>query len=983
MGLSNELIESFVKIANDDSNKKKKDTTVMGTVVKYNNKDYVKLDGSELLTPVDSTIVSQNGDRVMVLIKDHTATITGSTSSPSASNKDLNDTKTEIGSKISEFEIVIADKVSTKEFDAEKGRIDDLLAENVRIKEKLTATEANIGELTADNVTINEQLTAANANIENLSTKKLDAEVADLTYATIDNLNATNASVNNLTSNYGEFKELATNKFTANEAAINNLETNKLSAEDADIRYATIRSLNATDAKVNTLEGNFGSFKALATDKLSANEAAINDLEAKKLSATDADIKYANIDFTNIDIAAISTLFTESGIIKNLVVSGGNITGELVGVTIKGDLIEAGTVKADKLVVKGSDGLFYKLNIEGGATTSTEVTEEDLKNGLSGRLIVAKSITAEKIAVDDLVAFGATIGGFHITSNSLYSGAKTSATNTTRGVFFGNDGQFAVGDSNNYVKFFKGTDGNYKLYIAAEDLIFGSSGKSVEAALNDTKTEINNNVNTQLNDAKVEINNSVNTQINNAKTEINTSINNTKSELNTNINNTKNELAGKIEGIEIGGRNLIVSKNVVTGWVNSTGAIVSDDTYRASGYISVSPGDTITFQLWTPNSVRSWIDDTYFDLNKQYVTGYNGEYVTGDHIVKTYTVPEGVSYVRMSYSWANGYKAKLERGNKPTDYTPAPEDVDPDNVQVGGRNLIIRSMSREKAYYAGSSYTSTESLSDSGLINSWAMESYISVSPGEELTFSRKAGLGSYFYVSWYTKDKSYLGNAQISGIGNKSSGHYTWKVPDNANYIRVSYPGDLGSESKLERGNRATDWSQAPEDIDTTISSTLESIMNVMTEQNTSLIKNSEAIMLEALKSYAEVGDFEALKKSMESQLKLLSDRMTLNFSQTTERLEYTNNELQSQISTITKYFKFNIDGLTIGSNESPYSVIIDNDRYSMKYFSKEIFYVANGKLYTPDLEVSGIFNLKDYLIDYDGSDNLNITYIGKKNYT
>lgn len=156
-----------------------------------------------------------------------------------------------------------------------------------------------------------------------------------------------------------------------------------------------------------------------------------------------------------------------------------------------------------------------------------------------------------------------------------------------------------------------------------------------------------------------------------------------------------------------------------------------------------------------------------------------------------------------------------------------------------------------------------------------------------------------------------------------------------------------------------------------------------MMTEQNTSLIKNSEAIMLEALKSYTEVGDFEALKKSIESQLKLLSDRMALNFSQTTERLEYTNNELQSQISTITKYFKFDINGLTIGSNESPYSVIIDNDRYSMKYFSKEIFYVANGELYTPDLKVSGIFNLKDYLIDYDSADNLNMTYIGKKNYT
>lgn len=435
MGLSNELIESFVRIANDDSNKKKADTTVMGTVVKYNDKDYVKLDGSELLTPVDSTIVSQNGDRVMVLIKDHTATITGSTSSPSASNKDLNDTKTEIGSKISEFEIVIADKVSTKEFDAEKGRIDDLLAENVRIKEKLTATEADIGELTADNVTINEQLTAANASIDNLNTKKLDAEIADLTYATIDNLNATNASVNNLTSNYGEFKDLATNKFTANEAAINNLETNKL-------------------------------------------------------NATEAELKYANIDFANINQAAIKKVFSESGIVKDLIVSEGKITGELVGVTIKGDLIEGGTVKADKLVVKGSDGIFYKLNIEGGATTSTEVTEEDLKNGLSGSIIVAKSVTAEKIAVDDLVAFGATIGGFGITSKSLYSGVKSSVNNTTRGIYLDKDGQFAVGDSNNFFKYYKDTDGNYKLEISAKSIKIGSSNKTVETAINEMQKDV-------------------------------------------------------------------------------------------------------------------------------------------------------------------------------------------------------------------------------------------------------------------------------------------------------------------------------------------------------------------------------------------------------------------------------------------------------------------------------------------------------------
>ena len=80
----------------------------------------------------------------------------------------------------------------------------------------------------------------------------------------------------------------------------------------------------------------------------------------------------------------------------------------MVGVTIKGDLIEGNTIKADKLVVKGSDGLYYKLNVS-AETVETEQTDQ---NSLNGSIITAKSITATKISVEDLVAFDATIGGF-------------------------------------------------------------------------------------------------------------------------------------------------------------------------------------------------------------------------------------------------------------------------------------------------------------------------------------------------------------------------------------------------------------------------------------------------------------------------------------------------------------------------------------------------------------------------------------------
>ena len=181
-------------------------------------------------------------------------------------------------------------------------------------------------------------------------------------------------------------------------------------------------------------------------------------------------------------MAAIEKLFTDSGIIKDLVVGEGHITGELVGVTIKGDLIEGNTIKADKLVVKGSDGLYYKLNVS-GETIESQQTEY---NSLDGSVITAKSITATKISVDDLVAFDATIGGFNMTKTSIYSGVKESVHDSTRGIYLDKEGQMNIGDSKNFFKYYRDENGNYRLEISAKSIIFSSSGKDIEESINES-----------------------------------------------------------------------------------------------------------------------------------------------------------------------------------------------------------------------------------------------------------------------------------------------------------------------------------------------------------------------------------------------------------------------------------------------------------------------------------------------------------------
>lgn len=425
MTLSNDLASQFAKLLNDGNDKKPKETSMYGTFVESDKKKYVKLDGSELLTPVIQTAAAKDGERVTVTVKNRTAVVTGNLSSPAARSGDVED----LSAKVLSVEELMAKKVSTDELEATIGRIETLETDNATIRDTLTAQSAKIDDLEADNATINGTLTAQSAKIDNLETTKLSAEIAEITYATITNLDATNVAIRNLDADYGKFKDATVESFRATEADIESLNTTKLSAEQADIRYA-------------------------------------------------------NIDFSNIGKAAIEQFYATSGIIKDLVIGDQTVTGELVGVTIKGDLIEGNTIKADKLVVKGSDGLYYKLNVS-AETVETEQTDQ---NSLNGSIIAAKSITATKISVEDLVAFDATIGGFNITDNAIYSGVKSSIDNTTRGIYQDKDGQIAFGDGDYFLKYFKDKDGKYKLAISADNIKFSASNKDLDTVLGSTIT---------------------------------------------------------------------------------------------------------------------------------------------------------------------------------------------------------------------------------------------------------------------------------------------------------------------------------------------------------------------------------------------------------------------------------------------------------------------------------------------------------------
>lgn len=391
MELSNDLISQFVKATND-TKQENKESTVQGTVVISDGKTFVKLNNSEQLTPVTTTTAVKNNDKVNVLIKNHTATITGNITVPATNSEN-------VANQINEFGILIGDKLVTEEMTAEIAKIDTLMTDNVTIKERLDASEADITDLTAENATITGQLNAAKGDIEDLNTAVFDAVTGNIKFASIGELNAATAEINNI-------------KGT----------------------YATIENLEARDAD-------------------------ITNLKTAVFDAKTGNIKFANIDFSNISKATIEKLFSDSGIIKDLVIGDGTVTGEIVGVTIRGDQIIAGTIAANKIVIRGDDGILYKLNTDGLTEVDiqelekSETETETLKNSIHGSKIIANTITAEKVSVSDLVAFGATIGGFNITNKAIYSGVKNSVDNELTGIYLDRNGQISIGNISNFIRY--------------------------------------------------------------------------------------------------------------------------------------------------------------------------------------------------------------------------------------------------------------------------------------------------------------------------------------------------------------------------------------------------------------------------------------------------------------------------------------------------------------------------------------------------
>ena len=143
----------------------------------------------------------------------------------------------------------------------------------------------------------------------------------------------------------------------------------------------------------------------------------------------------------------------------------------------------------------------------------------------------------------------------------------------------------------------------------------------------------------------------------------------------------KDAIDNAIDNMSIGGSNLFVINTQTAGLLNENNGTVGTavDKSVVSNYIKVTAKMPYVASLYGNTGTNSIII-AWYDTSKTFISG-QAVADSGD-FHKTYVAPENAVYARLSYKKSDTVKMKFEVGTKPTDYSPAWDDIKGDQTAL-------------------------------------------------------------------------------------------------------------------------------------------------------------------------------------------------------------------------------------------------------------------------------------------------------------
>jgi hypothetical protein len=565
---------------------------------------------------------------------------------------------------------------------------------------------------------------------------KLDVDTAKITYATITNLNATNASIENLKTNkldatYADIINANIENLKAVNAEITNLKANSLTADKADLAYAKIDFANVTAQVVGTSIIKDGAVTNEKVQSLSANKLTAGTIDASKITVTNLNadnITVGTINGKRIGTGSLSLdklaekVPTKEYLDKVQEELQGQIDGNIETFT----KTEIPTLNNEPAVnwtddatrkkhigdicyvvnpASSADGYSYRFadtgTLEAPNYEWVLIKDSDVTKALQDIININGEITGIK-------KFDVEISSWKTDTDNELSSLKTRTT--TLETDMGNKV-----DTKTFNEVKQTVDENSSTITKMSETLSKKADSSTVTALSNTVNSIKQTTDTNTSSIssmqttiKNKADSSTVTALSNKASELEQSLNgfkttvsdtyatktdlnivdgkfanySTTEQMNSAITQSANRITSSVSAtyttktelnnLQIGGVNRFIKSTVTPNKYITATGIITD----GGNYWDLT--DYIDVSKWTNYVASGWTNlgnapaTCFFDSNKKFISGV-ADKSTGAR--GSLPVPSNATYMRFSFAHVDTDKLKIEKGTKATDYSPAPEDV--------------------------------------------------------------------------------------------------------------------------------------------------------------------------------------------------------------------------------------------------------------------------------------------------------------------
>lgn len=923
MDLDRSLLKEFAKVVNDVGDKPEPKQYVHGTITTgEGNAKYVMLDGSDMLTPISEVVNAEAGDRVLVSVNNHQATVIGNITFPPSARKEqqaidsangaLNqsnqamekakDAQTKASSAITDSSVAsaLANEAKTESAKAQEAantaiqnageakqlaqassnKSDETQQLVNQVKDSVTAANKDIGKLKTEVKTANDNIASANTKLEEQAgeidtiketySTKVETEntKADLTTEISKKVGELQTSVEKnfvtKTENVALEQKLQT-QITQNAGEISSTVTKveKLESDTTEQQKNIDKALQDAQA-ANTAAGvaksdaekakTAADTAQKAADTATANAASAQkaaDLANEKVTAADknlqsakTDLKEAQENLKNVTSRVDATEQEISDAKQKVDTANANVTQALK------DVAEANAAasKANEVASKAQ-----------GEATAANKAASDAQTKAADAQKVANQASADALKAQDALAAltnRVTKAETNITqTNEAITAQATKITETSNKV----DG-IKEDLANNY---YSKTETDAQIKVATDGIKLSVSETYI------TKTEgesITNAANNALNNS---------TQ---AKKDAESALNKAQ------------DIVDKVNSGELDGKGIKSTSVTYQIWSNGTST--------PTGTWSSTPPKTTADKpyLWT-RTVITYSDNTQ---STSYSVG---------------STPEG--------------------------------------IQVGGRNLLMQYIR------AGGQTTKIDDLSikiGTGVADTcFYLKAHQKLIKGEIYTISCDASnvpsgcdwsFGVTAQNATWQLHINKNGRCYATGTPNEDRLPGIEFIIDDLTGRLSTAPNIILSNFKLEIGNKATDWTPAPEDQEQYVNDKIAASEKTTEESYKALIDQTAqkiSLLVQSVKSTADSNSSSI--STIASNLKVTSDGLNATKTSINTLTDAVNGTVSKQ--ELQQYLRWNGGDLELGNSVQPFRCKLSNTELAFYQNEDKVAWISNKELY------------------------------------